>query len=451
MKTQAARFTLNFLMLFFFSWFQELSAQDYLISFSGTGASTTITSIKVENITQGTSTTVDQGNSLRLQSLITGTETPIEDKTNRLIVFPNPMKDCSVFSFNLTEPDETTIELYDISGKLLNSKKYALVAGNHSFKIDYLNKGLYLLSVRTRNFVQTSKILSTWQSGGNQGNLCHFSEINIHGITKSNIALSPKNITSEVKMQYNTGDRIKYTGISGNYSTVLTDIPTGNESLVFNFIQCSDGDGNNYPIVSIGTQVWMAENLQTTKFNDGNSVPPITSSYDWSNLTTSGYCWYNNDATTYKPIYGALYNWYSVNTGKLCPSGWHVPDDAEWNILGYFLRDNGFNYDGTNTGYKYAKALASASGWTSSLTTGGVGNYDYSAKKNATGFTGLPGGLRDKDGLFIYIRYFCNWWSATEYTATYARYHFLSYDLVAAFTDNNPKKYGYSIRCILDY
>jgi hypothetical protein len=98
-----------------------------------------------------------------------------------------------------------------------------------------------------------------------------------------------------------------------------------------------DIDGNVYDTVTVGTQTWMVENLKTTRYNDGTAIPLVTKSVAWETLSTPGYCWYNNDESTYKAPYGALYNWYTVNTGKLCPTGWHVPGDSEWIVLIDFL------------------------------------------------------------------------------------------------------------------
>ena len=86
----------------------------------------------------------------------------------------------------------------------------------------------------------------------------------------------------------------------------------------------------------------MAENLKTTKYRDGTSIPLVTENTAWLNLTTPGYCWYNNDAAHYKSTYGALYNWYVLNAGSngwknVCPTGWHVPTDAEWTTLTTYL------------------------------------------------------------------------------------------------------------------
>ena len=100
----------------------------------------------------------------------------------------------------------------------------------------------------------------------------------------------------------------------------------------------------------------MAENLKTTKFKDGTPIPDVTDETDWAGLSTPGYCWHNNNIDN-KNTYGALYNWFTVSTGNLCPSGWHVATHDEWTTLVDYLIANGYNYDGTTTGNKIAKAL----------------------------------------------------------------------------------------------
>src|ERR1035437_7296556 len=179
----------------------------------------------------------------------------------------------------------------------------------------------------------------------------------------------------------------------------------------------TDKDGNVYHTVTIGTQTWMVENLKTTKYNDGTAIPLVTDNTAWHNLSTPAYCWYNNDATTYKNKYGALYNWYTVNTGKLDPTGWHVPTDAEWTTLENYLYANGYNYDGSTSGYPtYAKSLAAATDWAIDIDTydaDAIGN-DLS-KNNSTGFSALPGGDRSSSfGSFYDVGYHGYWWSSTE-------------------------------------
>jgi uncharacterized protein (TIGR02145 family) len=215
-----------------------------------------------------------------------------------------------------------------------------------------------------------------------------------------------------------------------------------------------DVDRNLYTTIKIGTQVWMAENLKTIKYNDGTDIPNVTDATAWDTLTTPAYCWYNNDADTYKATYGALYNGYAVSTttngGKnVCPSGWHVPTDDEWTTMENYLIAFGYNYDGTTSGNKYAKALASNTGWTSSTNAGAVGNTDYPAKRNVTGFTALPGGYRDFDGVFNYIGEYGIWWGSTEDIA-YSFGRSLYYGFNDLIRDLYVKECGFSVRCVRD-
>jgi uncharacterized protein (TIGR02145 family) len=209
-------------------------------------------------------------------------------------------------------------------------------------------------------------------------------------------------------------------------------------------------DGHIYKTVKIGNQVWMAENLKTTKYEDGTAIPLVTNNKVWPNLYSPGYCWYDNDEANYKDLYGALYNWYSVNKSNLCPTGWHVPDDAEWTTLENYLITNGYNYDGTTIGNKIAKSLASTYGWNYSQTTGTVGNTDYAAKRNSTGFTALPGGYRQYDGTFTSIGSFGFWWSVTETGAASAWQYSLRFSSSNGNKAETHRMYGFSVRCLKD-
>lgn len=211
----------------------------------------------------------------------------------------------------------------------------------------------------------------------------------------------------------------------------------------------TDVDGNVYQTVKIGTQVWMKENLKVTKFNDGTVIPFVSDSAAWTVLTSPGYCWQSNDVAN-KNIYGGLYNWYAVNTGKLAPTGWHIASDSEWTTLENYLISNGYNYDGTTSGNKYAKSLASNSGWTTDTTIGSVGNTDFPSKRNAVGFTGLPAGNRSYTGTFYYKEGGAFWWTTTEGDSIKAYYKFILYNKANVTTNNHFKKFGFTIRCIKD-
>ncbi|HEX2969011.1 MAG TPA: fibrobacter succinogenes major paralogous domain-containing protein [Bacteroidales bacterium] len=204
-------------------------------------------------------------------------------------------------------------------------------------------------------------------------------------------------------------------------------------TIVINAQAVRDADGNVYSTVTMGKQVWMGENLMTTKFNDGSDIPFITGDKEWKALKSPGYCWLNNDRS-YKEVYGGLYNWYAVKTKKLCPKGWHVPSDAEWNVLAAFLG-----------GEENAGNLLKEEGdehWKNSLT------ICY----NQYGFTALPGGMRLSSGTFpTFANSYCVWWTSdgdTKLKLAWNRGLFFSSNRM--YKGNEGMSSGFSVRCLMD-
>jgi len=196
-------------------------------------------------------------------------------------------------------------------------------------------------------------------------------------------------------------------------------------------------DGEVYKYKLIGTQVWMIENLRATKYNDGTAIPLVTDNTAWSNLTTPGYCWYNNDAATYKNTYGALYNWFTVNTGKLAPTGWHVPTDAEWTTLTTYLGGESAGGKLKSTG-----TIEAGTGLWYSPNTGAT---------NESGFTAVPAGSRIyDDGAFGDVGYNGYWWSSSESNTGYAWFRYLYYDYSGVYGFDYFKSNGFSVRCVRD-
>jgi uncharacterized protein (TIGR02145 family) len=214
----------------------------------------------------------------------------------------------------------------------------------------------------------------------------------------------------------------------------------------------ADADGNFYTTVKLGSQVWTVENLRTTKYNDGTPIPLIADQSEWQTSEDSArpaYCWYGNDAIN-KKTYGALYNWYSVNTGKLAPKGWHVPSDAEWTDLENYLVENGYNWDTAKEDRKVAKSMAARTDWVPNNDSGAVGN-DIS-KNNRSGFSGLPGGFRIECGDFFDIGYHGYWWSATEYDESHVWRRSLYSDKSHLIRNHGTlrKGCGFSVRLLKD-
>ena len=190
-----------------------------------------------------------------------------------------------------------------------------------------------------------------------------------------------------------------------------------------------DADGNEYKTVVIGSQTWFAENLKTTKYANGNNIPNITDKGKWVDGKTAGYCWYDNNSSN-KDAYGALYNWYAINTSNICPNGWHVATDADWNTLESKV-------GGRN---KAAEALRE-SGTSHWKAADGNFNDEY-------GFGMRAGGFRNAYGDFTWQGIDAGYWTATGKTPSYA------WNRTAYYYDNHinrheiQKCFGYSVRCV---
>jgi len=216
----------------------------------------------------------------------------------------------------------------------------------------------------------------------------------------------------------------------------------------------TDQDGNTYDYLTYGTQVWTFENAEMVTYKDGTPIPQVTGATEWSNLTTGAWAYYNNDPTKHR-----LYNWYAVmgihdtdpNTPnkEFAPEGWHVPTDAEWTTLENYLIANGYNYDGTTTENKIAKAMASTTGWNSSTELGAIGN-DQSLNNNS-GFNAFPGGNRSIDGLFEGEGSGALFWSSSEFDSDNPFYWgIFSNGSGAGIGYGESKQYGFSVRFVRD-
>ena len=224
----------------------------------------------------------------------------------------------------------------------------------------------------------------------------------------------------------------------------------------------TDIDGNTYDYLTYGTQQWTIENAAMETYRDGTPIPQVTGATQWTNLTTGAWCYYDND-----PTKGKLYNWYAVagihdndpNTPnkEFAPEGWHVPTDAEWTTLEEHLIANGYNYDGTTTGNKIAKALASNSSWNSSTVIGTPGNT-ISSNNNSL-FNSKPLGWRHGlYGGFSDTNKNCNFWTSSisgiqnpDNTSEYYSWvRSLKNNEIHLLNYGNENKDGFSVRFVQD-
>ena len=238
------------------------------------------------------------------------------------------------------------------------------------------------------------------------------------------------------------------TGLTGGttyyvraYSTNSGGTAYGNEvsfaTTPASFPNCgtvTDIDGNVYKTVTIGTQCWMAENLKTTKYRNGDPIPNVTDNAAWGALYTGAYCWYNNDAATYRADYGALYNWFTVDDSRnLCPTGWHVPTDTEWTTLTTYLGGESV------AGGKLKETCFTH--WTSPNT----------GATNSSGFTALPGGGQGVIGPSNDFGYTGWWWSSTGYSPATSWFRALRSSISDVYRNYGNNQDGFSVRCVQDF
>jgi uncharacterized protein (TIGR02145 family) len=218
----------------------------------------------------------------------------------------------------------------------------------------------------------------------------------------------------------------------------------------------TDQDGNTYDYLTYGDQVWTVDNAEMVTYRDGTQIPEETDATQWENLTTGAWSYINNDPTKEK-----VYNWYAVMgvydatsltvpslRKEFAPEGWHVPSDDEWTTLENYLINNGYNYDGSTSDEKIAKAMASSNDWNSSNTIGAVG-YEQNTN-NSSEFNAYPNGLREGYGAFNFIGRSSVFWTSTQLDSNSARNRDIYYN--RGYIENYSAflNYGFSVRFVRD-
>jgi uncharacterized protein (TIGR02145 family) len=205
----------------------------------------------------------------------------------------------------------------------------------------------------------------------------------------------------------------------------------------------TDINGNNYSTIILGNgQEWMAENLRTNTYANGDTIPNVTGNPAWFQLTTGAWAHYQNNAS-YENPYGKLYNWYAVaDPRNVCPTGWHVPTDAEWNTLVGYL-------DPAYVPGSFESQSGTAGGMMKSTGTQ-YWQAPNTGATNESGFSGLSGGTRGTSGGFSYLGNSGYWWSASEIGPENALDRYLYYGSADIFRNNPNKIDGLSVRCLRD-
>lgn len=418
------------------------------------GQNIPLNSILIENLTQGGDTTLYSPDSVLVLDFLTSINDLEMIGNNFLFIsqnYPNPFRGKTEVDLLLPEKEHVKIIVRDILGGELAQYENTLNHGRHSFTFYSGSQKYYLLTVTGEQSSKTIKMLNADINSAYAGRC----KIVYNGYEDNMIANKSQ---SEINsLGFELGDELKYTCYSDIGERTITDSPSGDQTYIFQFANgepcpgmptITDIDDNTYNTVLIGSQCWMAENLKTTTYQNEVPIPIVTNYYDWSNLTTGAYAWYDNNIS-WKDPYGALYNWFTtIDTNGLCPTGWHVPTNDEWTVLTDFI-------GGTSNPFgdelKSCRMVNSPLGggcntsqhprWDEHNTYYGTDDY---------GFSGLPGGYRYFDGFFHNIGGDGLWWSSTASSSTNAWDRDLDYDTGFVGMGSYPKRAGFSIRCVQD-
>ena len=396
-------------------------AQDWLISFIASGDTTAISSIIVYNLTSGDSVVLHGGDILHLKAS-NGIEL-LKNDSNHIQVYPNPMTETSVLTLFASAAGYADISISDITGKLITQISACMKQGINELNISGINPGIYLLKASGQNYSYAVKLISQ-----NYLRIAPKIEYVTGGRTLSyKTKIQPENSGSTVDMPYSTGDLLLYKSNSGPYSTIVTDIPTSSKTITFHFAGCRDSENHTYATVQIGSQTWMAENL-----NVGGMIVDTTSQN--SNGITEKYCYENKESNCV--VYGGLYQWgemmsYDTTPGSrgICPPGWHIPTDAEWTML-----INGLGGDSV------AGGKMKETGWTHWAPPN-------TSATNESGFTALPGGYRYYSGT-LYMTDYATFWSSSESLIENAWYRLLQFNYNYVVRRAYTKANGFSVRCL---
>jgi len=443
----------------------SVKAQVTTLTFSGKDANynyVRLDSVVITNITKNWQETIYYPDTI----LIMGSTGIEEYGTNPQFALsqniPNPFNGLSDFSLQLPEDNAVTISVFDLNGRKITELQQTLSRGKHIFRVFLSTPQTYLLSVDGGTDHAPIKIINIGNAGKNRIEY-------LSGGNEMPISYQLKSAKGETENPFDPLDSMEYAGYAKNNGTeveseVIRQVQSGSESfeLVFPIVvgdgqpcpgiqTLTDVDGNTYNTVQIGTQCWMRENLRVTKYAIGTTIPLGTS----TSITTP-YRYNPNNNSSNVPTYGYLYNWAAVMGGSvsssanpsgvqgICPTGWHVPSDAEWTQLTDYVSSQSQYVCGSDSTL-IAKALASQIGWDNSS---GSELGDMPSNNNATGFSAMPAG--EYNGFYFGFSRYAFFWTATQYDYFLAYYRNLYYLRPRVKRYEDHKDYGFSVRCVRD-
>ncbi|MFO7616040.1 MAG: FISUMP domain-containing protein [Bacteroidales bacterium] len=410
-------------------------AQEISLTFAATGEASHIDSIQATNLSNGLSISFP-GNATLWLNRITHTN-PVESAILEPALFPNPFPGVAQFSVRTTTTEALKIQALSLDGQVVTSHIGTYQPGNHQFLLSLQNPGIYLIEIAGAKGRSTIRAISTAAYGS--GNHIHQTGL---GTPVPQNTLREKSTGGDYILGFTRGDLLHFRCYSGRMTSVLTARPEAPGELEVGFWTCTDPHNQDYATVRIGDQVWMAENLAY--------LPTVRSSSSGSDLWPHNYVYGYEDTNAEEARnhpnyarYGVLYNWVSAMGGSggsilvpsgvrgLCPIGWHMPSQGEWDLLSTFIGDSA------------AIRLKDAGPGIWPGTGGGA--------TNESGFGALPGGSRQESSAgFAGLGATATFWSTSEGGSSFAWYRFLEAAEPQLLRYGIHKANGFSIRCVKD-
>lgn len=442
---------LLFFILFFLSFF--LGAQTTVkLSFTGrdSAAWVQLDSIRVTNLSQGGDTLLHWPDTmLSFLYVDVGPVPPGESPFGITKYYPNPSDGLTSFFLFMPDKDRVWLSVRDVLGRVVLDNEWMLEPGQHKFQVQLPEEGLYLLTARWRDQCSTIKLLQ-------QGTNVYYSKLEKTGY---NPGFGTGNMKAGIAgFSFTPGDTLLMCGYAGGMDKYIQDMPNASKTYLLQFgynVPCEsvpsfNYGGQIYTTVQIGTQCWMAENLNVgtmvISYNTGSSHSELS-----NNAVIEKYCYNNNP--TYCTIYGGLYSWdeameYDTTAGTqgICPNGWHIPTDNEWKILEgntdsqYGVGSPVWNGTGINRGYDAGGNLKE-----NGLSHWATPNLGAT---NSSGFTGLPGGIRYSYGAFNARSGLGPLWVSSVYSSAYAWYRSLAADEQTVYRYYMTRNSGLYVRCL---
>lgn len=423
----------------------SVRSQVITLTFEGTlnGAPVPLDSILVMNLTAGGDTTIYFPNNVLVLGSIGVDEAVLQSPVLRNQ--PNPFSDATDIHLGTERSGQLLMQVHDATGRLEATYAGNLAAGQHRFRFTTATPGVHVLTVIQDGRRAAHRMVAmTGEATGSS--LAYAGGTGASDRTKSDRSL----------FTWTPGDELRYIGYATDasivHSAAIDEVPVTSATRTFTLFAgrvcpesptVTDSDGTVYRAVQIGGQCWMAENLKTTRYRDGAPISNVTGNNEWSLISSGAWCNYDNDPAN-NADFGKLYNGYAVANPNVCPQGWHIPTEAEWQQLelalgmlnGELSLIGGNRGIGENVGGKMK-----ANAFWYAPNTGAT---------NESGFSGLPGATRGSDGSFDYLGLEGCFWSSSEAGADLFWGRCLGNTIVGVYRNSYYRWQGLSVRCVAD-